>query len=56
MYYEIQDQIEDIKKVTEMVSKSKESAIKFLIDAGIILEDAKEEKKDNVSFLCPDNK
>jgi hypothetical protein len=34
----IQEQIEAIRKVTEEALKTKESALKFLIDAGIIKE------------------
>jgi hypothetical protein len=40
----IQAQVDSIKKATEKASKSKETAKKFLIDAGII-EDSKAEKE-----------
>jgi len=42
--FAIQEQIEIIKKATDRAAQSKESALKFLTDAGII-EKQKEEKK-----------
>jgi hypothetical protein len=39
----IQSQVDTIKKATELASKSKKSALKFLRDAGII-SDNKEER------------
>jgi hypothetical protein len=49
----IQAQVDAIKKVTQEALKSKETALKFLVDAGIVQEDSsskqstpqKEEKK-----------
>jgi hypothetical protein len=52
MYYEIQEQIDDIKKVTEIVSQSKESANNFLYEAGIFLEDRKDDEKEKYSYFC----
>ncbi len=34
--FAIKEQIKAIKKATDKASKSKESALKFLVDAGII--------------------
>jgi hypothetical protein len=56
MYYEIQEQIDDIKKVTEIVSQSKESANNFLYEAGIFLEDSKDDEKEKYSFICIEKK
>ncbi len=35
----IQSQVEAIKKATQIASKSKEAALKFLVDAGIVRQD-----------------
>lgn len=47
----IQTQVEAIKKATEKALKSKESALKFLSDAGIL----KDEKK-NTTTIKGENK
>jgi hypothetical protein len=39
----IQSQIEAIKKATQIASKSKEAALKFLVDAGIVRQDSPKE-------------
>jgi len=44
--FAIQEQIKTIKKVTTKASKSKEAALKFLIDAGIIREEKAENTKE----------
>jgi hypothetical protein len=41
----IKAQIDAINKATEIAAKSKESALKFLIDAGIIQQEKKETAK-----------
>jgi phosphoribosylaminoimidazole-succinocarboxamide synthase len=56
MYYEIQEQLDDIKKVTEKVAQSKELANNFLNEAGIILEDKKEDEKTPYTFGCSEKK
>ena len=38
----IKAQVDAINKATEMASKSKEAALKFLVDAGIIPQEKKE--------------
>lgn len=47
--YEIKQQISDIREVTEEATKSKESALKFLRDAGIIKGDNEEQIKQSLS-------
>ncbi|MBP6024507.1 hypothetical protein [Ferruginibacter sp.] len=47
----INQQIEAIKKVTQEALKTKESALKFLVDAGIV-----KEKKDVSQSIAGNNK
>ncbi len=47
----IDQQVEAIKKVTQEALKTKESALKFLIDAGII-----KEKKEALNSIAGNNK
>ncbi|MEO6229635.1 MAG: hypothetical protein ABJB11_04495 [Ferruginibacter sp.] len=49
----IKEQIEDIRKLTEEVTKSKEAANQFLIDAGIFLEDNSQKEDNNLNeYYC----